>query len=309
MKPKYQIERGSMRTSFLCAFALVFTACAAEPVDTEAVDDSELVAEAAQAITETATATRKVDSDWGAGYCVKYQIKNTGAYETNSWTLKLNMNGTNIDMNNKWNGTFSVSGSTLTITPSSTNGKIAAGATLSYDQGPGFCASRPSGGSALPTVQSMTGDYCGTVYRDADGDSFGNASDSQYTCTNPTGYVTNSRDKCDSDNRVKPGVTTYYSTANNCGTYDYNSDGVETKQSNGPTGCFETPMQCVAQGTTCVAVPVGTLPAACNGKFTSYDTAACGATWYISTKGCVKTSIGTCISFGNGGPGGTQACR
>jgi hypothetical protein len=240
---------------------------------------------------------------------VKVSIRNAGAYPTNSWTVKLNMGGTTIDMNNKWNGTFSQSGTTLTITPYANNAVIAAGATLSYDSGPGFCANRPSGGTVVPTVQSASGDYCGTLYRDSDGDGYGNPNDTNYTCGNPAGYVKDNRDRCDVDNRVRPGVTTYYSTTNNCGNFDFNSDGLQTKKSNGPTGCFETPMRCEPSGTTCVAVPVGTLPAACNGRFTSYDTADCGATWYISTKGCVRTSIGTCVSFGNGGPGGAQECR
>lgn len=272
------------------------------------MDESEVVAEAAQAITETATATINVYDSWADGYCAKVSIRNGGAFPTNTWTVRLNM-GTSTINSSRWNGTFSQSGSTLTITPSSSNNVIAAGATLSYDNGPGFCATRPSGSGVTPSVQSASGDYCGTLYRDSDADGYGNPSQTTYTCANPAGYVKNSSDTCDSDSRVHPGVTTYYSTANSCGTYDYNSDGLATKKSNGPTGCFETPMRCVKSGSSCVAVPVGTLPAACNGKFTSYSTAECGATWYISTQFCITNSLGQCMGMSNGGPGGTQQCR
>jgi hypothetical protein len=46
-----------------------------------------------------------------------------------------------------------------------------------------------------------------TFYRDADGDGYGDSSDSQDACSAPSGYVTNSTDCDDSDSAVNPGAT------------------------------------------------------------------------------------------------------
>jgi hypothetical protein len=76
-------------------------------------------------------------------------------------------------------------------------------------------------------------------YRDADGDSYGDKSvifrgclrSSTTVCTgtnacrSKVGYVTNNRDCCDKDRNARPGQTSYYSSRNACGSFDYNCDG------------------------------------------------------------------------------------
>jgi hypothetical protein len=62
---------------------------------------------------------------------------------------------------------------------------------------------------ALTTIaiQTLTRGVQTTFYRDADGDGYGDSSDSQDACSAPSGYVTNSTDCDDSDSAVNPGAT------------------------------------------------------------------------------------------------------
>lgn len=297
-----------MNTAHCCVLAFGLCACAVDSQsdNLDRSDTSEVVAVTEDAITESATASLTFTTTWDTGYCAEVLLKNTGPYVTNTWTVRVNMKLSTF--NARWNGNFAQSGSTLTITPSG-NSAVASGAIA--NPRPGFCAQKPSG-SPLPQVLSASAEYCGTLYRDADGDGYGNAAVSVYSCGNPTGYVKDSRDRCDSDVRAHPGVTTYYSSPNTCGTFDYNGDGVESKKSNGPTGCVETSMECVlnAARNGCNAVPLGTLPAACNGQFTSYYTGACGQRWNFASKGCSFIPEGpVCLMWTSDGIGVAQECR
>lgn len=91
-------------------------------------------------------------------------------------------------------------------------------------------------------------------YRDSDGDSYGAKTliftgclkNSTTVCTGlnscrtKSGYVTNNTDCCDTDNRAKPGQTSYYSSANKCGSFDYNCDSKTTPPSYGTCTCSRT---------------------------------------------------------------------
>ena len=71
---------------------------------------------------------------------------------------------------------------------------------------------------------------CITQYKDADGDGYGNPSDSICVCDpKPVdGYVLNSEDCCDQDEKAYPGATDWFTTANGCGSFDYNcSEAIE----------------------------------------------------------------------------------
>jgi hypothetical protein len=87
------------------------------------------------------------------------------------------------------------------------------------------------------------------LYRDSDGDGYGNSSDSiigygtiQNSVCVPAvqqGYVANAQDCCDSDAEAHPGQTSYYSAPRQgCGGYDYDCDGSETRQY--PTAASKT---------------------------------------------------------------------
>jgi len=71
-----------------------------------------------------------------------------------------------------------------------------------------------------------------TYYRDADGDSYGTSGTTTVSCTGaPSGYVSNTDDCCDSDNRAKKGQTAWYTGARSgCGGYDYNCASGEERR-------------------------------------------------------------------------------
>ena len=71
-----------------------------------------------------------------------------------------------------------------------------------------------------------------TWYRDADGDGYGDSSDSVCATTAPTGYVSDDTDCCDSEVDVNPGTTTYYCPSFTCAgsstpSWDYNCGGAD----------------------------------------------------------------------------------
>jgi hypothetical protein len=176
-----------------------------------------------------------------------------------------------------------------------------------------------------PGATCQTGQTCIAWYPDCDVDGYGDkAGTPVYSCSSPTvspacpggsptgtTYVADHTDCCDTDKNAHPGQTAYFTTEDACGAttqtstpYDYNCDGVDEQQSNGPTDC--TIMACVRSGTTCSPSPA--LPADCNGSGTNDSTAACGTSWSFSNFGCVPAGPG-CTSGGGGGLGGTQACH
>jgi hypothetical protein len=79
---------------------------------------------------------------------------------------------------------------------------------------------------------------CNAFHPDTDGDTFGDAKITVHLCSTgkPPGYTTDGTDCCDSDPAAHPGETTggpvgngFYYVANKCGTFDYNCDGMTTK--------------------------------------------------------------------------------
>ena len=99
------------------------------------------------------SATLPVQSNWAGGYCVNIAVRNNGTRPTINWTVRLNAGPTTIT--NSWNGNFSASTGTITVSPLGFNSVINPGQTLSSS---GFCASRPTGNTTfLPTIVSATG--------------------------------------------------------------------------------------------------------------------------------------------------------
>lgn len=288
--------------------ALLLIGCASrvEDANVDLTDEAEATAESSSALTGTGTATLTFTSTWDTGYCANVTVTNTGANPSNKWHVRLNLFSAKVTANT-WGGTMSQYKTSLDILPLAGNTSIAPGATA--NPVPGFCADRPAG-TPLPTVNMVTMNYCGMAYRDGDHDGYGAGSE-VYTC-DAFGYSTKSGDCCDTDFNAFPGQTKYFSKATACGGFDYNCNSRTGIKSNGPQGCYETPMTCSlsADRTRCIAS--GALPATCNGGFTSYGTASCGEDWYSSSKGCTRACSGAscwCTAWHTGGLGGQQACN
>jgi hypothetical protein len=89
-------------------------------------------------------------NQWATGYCDNVTIKNTRSQAITSWKVLFNLG--NAAFNAMWNGVFSQSGSTLTVTNASNNGSLAPGATVTF----GFCTQGPTPVST-PLMTSVTG--------------------------------------------------------------------------------------------------------------------------------------------------------
>ncbi len=125
---------------------------------------------------------------------------------------------------------------------------------------------------AVGSTCSVSGDCCsGYCYVDADGDRYAPATGTK-TCR-ASSQLTGT-DCCDSDSRAYPGATTYYTSTNNCGSWDYNCDGGTTKSS---TDC--TSQTSISGGTLCTA---GVCVGSCSG---GYKTMIGTVEW----KNCGKT--------------------
>jgi poly(hydroxyalkanoate) depolymerase family esterase len=98
-------------------------------------------------------------SQWAGGFEAEVAITNTGTTAINGWTLQFSFaNGQQITLG--WDGNFSQTGSTVTVTNLSSNGSIPAGSSLTVP--PEFQASW-SGTNAAPTTFTLNGAACSVV--------------------------------------------------------------------------------------------------------------------------------------------------
>jgi hypothetical protein len=98
-----------------------------------------------------------VASQWPGGFGVNITITNTGTSTINGWTLSFTFPG-GQQVTQGWNGIFSQSGATVTVTNASYNGTIAPGASVT----PGFNGSW-SGSNPNPTAFTLNGASCSVV--------------------------------------------------------------------------------------------------------------------------------------------------
>lgn len=116
-------------------------------------------------------------------------------------------------------------------------------------------------GGAAPACKLKDGQVCAandacanssclTSYPDADGDGYGGAAVRRCATALPPGHITTGGDCCDMDARARPGVTAYSSTENNCGSWDFNCDGMAEREMGATQACG-----CTTAGpiTLCVA--------------------------------------------------------
>jgi endo-1,4-beta-xylanase len=101
-----------------------------------------------------------IQSQWNTGFTAAVNITNTGSTAINGWVLKFNFPNGQTLMSSPWNGSFTQSGSAVTVTNLSYNGSIPPGGTLSSP--PSFNANW-SGANSAPTSFTLNGATCSTV--------------------------------------------------------------------------------------------------------------------------------------------------
>ena len=94
------------------------------------------------------TGTYSVVSSWPGGYQAQVVVKNTGSGTLNSWQLGFPFPSGNT-ISSLWNGTYTLSGGTLTVTNASYDGTLAPGATATV----GFTA---TGSNSTPSSVTCT---------------------------------------------------------------------------------------------------------------------------------------------------------
>ncbi|HET8840302.1 MAG TPA: cellulose binding domain-containing protein [Ktedonobacteraceae bacterium] len=100
-----------------------------------------------------------ITNQWQGGFGAAFTITNTGSTAINGWNLQFAFpNGQTITQ--LWNGSFTQSGSAVTITNASYNGSIPAGGTISSE--PGFNGAW-SGTNGIPTAFTLNGVACSVV--------------------------------------------------------------------------------------------------------------------------------------------------
>jgi hypothetical protein len=92
--------------------------------------------------------TYSVTNSWSGGFQGQVVVKNTGSGTLNGWALSWTFPGSQA-INDLWNGSYSQSGETVTVSNASYNGSLASGATATV----GFIA---TGTSASPSSVSCT---------------------------------------------------------------------------------------------------------------------------------------------------------
>ncbi|MEU1164329.1 glycoside hydrolase family 48 protein [Streptomyces sp. NPDC005921] len=111
---------------------------------------------------QAATVQCSVDyktNDWGTGFTADLTITNRGTDAISGWTLTYAYTG-NQKLSNGWNGTWSQSGTSVTVQNASYNGTIAAGAAVST--GAQFSY---TGGNTAPTSFAINGTTCAGAHQ------------------------------------------------------------------------------------------------------------------------------------------------
>jgi hypothetical protein len=97
-------------------------------------------------------------TDWGNGYVANLDLTNGGSNPIDGWTLTFRWPTPWQQMNGGWNGTWNASGTEVTVTNASFNGKLAPGATTAIGFVGGY-----SGPNVAPGVFTLNGTVCTTL--------------------------------------------------------------------------------------------------------------------------------------------------
>src|SRR6202522_1042386 len=113
---------------------------------------------AAQAAAASCSAAYSVTTDWGSGFTAAITVTDNGTSPITGWTLTYSYAG-NQTLTNGWNGNWTQSGKTVTVTNESYNGSLAAGGTTSLganfsysgtNTAPASVTCTPAGGGGSP---------------------------------------------------------------------------------------------------------------------------------------------------------------
>ena len=100
-----------------------------------------------------------ITNQWAGGFGASFTITNTSSTTINGWSLKFSFpNGQTITQ--LWNGSYTQSGSAVTVTNASYNASIPAGQALSSE--PGFNGTW-NGTNSPPTAFTLNGNACSVV--------------------------------------------------------------------------------------------------------------------------------------------------
>jgi hypothetical protein len=104
-------------------------------------------------------AVRLTDTnDWASGYVGSIDITNNGTAALAGWTLAFGWPTRWQSLGSGWNGTWTQTGSTVTVASTPDNGNLGAGATANV----GFVGNY-NGPNVLPTAFTLNGTVCTTV--------------------------------------------------------------------------------------------------------------------------------------------------
>jgi hypothetical protein len=129
---------------------------------------------------------------------------------------------------------------------------------------------------------------CEMHYRDEDGDGYGAPEGGRCLCGSEGHYkVLNSGDCCDMDAGARPLQSQFFTSPNNCGTWDYNCDKLATLQYTAIGGCSNWPGCALTVGWEGTILPdCGDSMQYINGGC-GYDLIFCGQVMTVTrTQGC-----------------------
>ncbi|HUN36770.1 MAG TPA: cellulase family glycosylhydrolase [Trebonia sp.] len=118
----------------------------------------------AVAATSSCSAAYSVQSDWGSGFTASLTVTNNGTAAITGWTVTYTYVG-NQTLANGWNGNWTQSGKTVTVTNESYNGSLAvaantsAGANFNYsgtNVAPTAVTCTPAGSTSPPPTPAIT---------------------------------------------------------------------------------------------------------------------------------------------------------
>lgn len=143
--------RATLRLLLLSSFALPLQACSFDYTSEDSTP-------AVQALAATGLSVSLIyQSDWQGGYCSTVSITNTGLSSISAWQVVINLGQSRLSQ--FWNGTTSLAGARMTVTPRRDNAQVSVGATTSF----GFCANAAGPGYHPALVSAaLTGTVSGS---------------------------------------------------------------------------------------------------------------------------------------------------